>query len=97
VEAGAKTVGKKVTISFYSIQEGGPIKLIFFVLVIVVIVSDGRVKCNAKTLNVLSVMGCYMDGLAKASVNGKNVTGHVFEYTNQVNRLQLLSFFKIFN
>ncbi|KAJ3330610.1 Chitin synthase, class 2 [Blyttiomyces sp. JEL0837] len=52
--------------------------------IVVVIVSDGRAKVNPLTLNVLSVMGCYMDGLAKASVNGQNVTAHVFEFTNQI-------------
>ncbi|KAI9336630.1 chitin synthase-domain-containing protein [Zopfochytrium polystomum] len=52
--------------------------------IVVCIVSDGRAKVNPLTLNVLSVMGCYMDGLAKASVNGHNVTAHVFEFTNQI-------------
>ncbi|KAJ3219414.1 Chitin synthase, class 2 [Dinochytrium kinnereticum] len=52
--------------------------------IIVCIVSDGRAKCNPLTLNVLGLMGCYMDGLAKASVNGKAVTAHVFEFTNQI-------------
>ncbi|KAJ3208139.1 Chitin synthase, class 2 [Dinochytrium kinnereticum] len=52
--------------------------------IVVCIVSDGRSKCNPLTLNVLGLMGCYMDGLAKASVNGNPVTAHVFEYTNQL-------------
>ncbi|KAJ3108972.1 Chitin synthase, class 2 [Phlyctochytrium planicorne] len=52
--------------------------------IVVVIVSDGRAKCNPLTLNVLGLMGCYMDGLAKASVNGKPVTAHIFEYSNQI-------------
>ncbi|KAJ3072201.1 Chitin synthase, class 2 [Podochytrium sp. JEL0797] len=52
--------------------------------IVVVIVSDGRAKVNQKTLDVLSVMGCYMDGLPRASVNGKPVTGHFFEFSTQV-------------
>ncbi|KAJ3113391.1 Chitin synthase, class 2 [Phlyctochytrium bullatum] len=52
--------------------------------IVVCIVSDGRAKCNPLTLNVLGVMGCYMDGLAKASVNGKAVSAHIFEFTNQI-------------
>ncbi|KAI8847542.1 chitin synthase-domain-containing protein [Chytridium lagenaria] len=52
--------------------------------IVVCIVSDGRAKCNPLTLNVLGLMGCYMDGLAKASVNGKPVQAHVFEFTNQI-------------
>ncbi|KAJ3011424.1 UNVERIFIED_CONTAM: Chitin synthase, class 2, partial [Siphonaria sp. JEL0065] len=52
--------------------------------IVVVIVSDGRSKVHPKTLDVLSVMGCYMDGLPCASVNDKAVTGHIFEFTTQV-------------
>ncbi|KAI9330177.1 chitin synthase-domain-containing protein [Obelidium mucronatum] len=52
--------------------------------IVVVVVSDGRSKVHPKTLDVLSVMGCYMDGLPRASVNDKPVTGHIFEFTTQV-------------
>ncbi|KAJ3389593.1 Chitin synthase, class 2 [Entophlyctis sp. JEL0112] len=52
--------------------------------VVVCIVSDGRAKVNQKTLDVLSVMGLYMDGVPRASVNGKPVTGHFFEFSTQV-------------
>ncbi|KAJ3089949.1 Chitin synthase, class 2 [Physocladia obscura] len=52
--------------------------------IVVVIVSDGRAKVNQKTLDVLSVMGLYMDGVPRASVNGKPVTGHFFEFSTQV-------------
>ncbi|KAI8620198.1 chitin synthase-domain-containing protein [Chytriomyces sp. MP71] len=52
--------------------------------IVVVIVSDGRSKVNQKTLDVLSVMGCWMDGLPRASVNDKPVTAHFFEFTSQV-------------
>ncbi|KAJ3056048.1 Chitin synthase, class 1 [Rhizophlyctis rosea] len=51
---------------------------------VVVVVSDGRAKINPRVLTVLGVMGCYADNLAKASVNGKDVTAHIFEYTTQV-------------
>ncbi|KAJ3293691.1 Chitin synthase, class 1 [Borealophlyctis nickersoniae] len=51
---------------------------------VVVIVSDGRAKINPRVLTVLGVMGVYADNLAKASVNGKDVTAHIFEYTTQV-------------
>ncbi|KAJ3219415.1 Chitin synthase, class 2 [Dinochytrium kinnereticum] len=52
--------------------------------IVLCIVSDGRAKCNPLTLNVLALLGCYAEGLAKASVNGQNVTAHIFEYTNQL-------------
>ncbi|KAJ3113394.1 Chitin synthase, class 2 [Phlyctochytrium bullatum] len=52
--------------------------------IVVCIVSDGRAKCNPLTLDVLKVLGVYVDGLAKASVNGKPVGAHIFEYTNQL-------------
>ncbi|KIM24169.1 glycosyltransferase family 2 protein [Serendipita vermifera MAFF 305830] len=52
--------------------------------VVVCVVSDGRSKINQRTLKVLNLMGCYQEGIAKDSVNGKDVTAHVFEYTSQV-------------
>ncbi|KAJ3196842.1 Chitin synthase, class 2 [Irineochytrium annulatum] len=52
--------------------------------VVICIVSDGRAKVNPLALNVLGIMGCYMDGLAKASVNGKDVTAHIYEYSAQI-------------
>ncbi|KAJ1560075.1 Chitin synthase, class 2, partial [Cladochytrium tenue] len=52
--------------------------------IVVCIVSDGRSKCNPLTLNVMRVMGLFMDNLAKASVNGQDVTAHIFEFTNQL-------------
>ncbi|KAF9196745.1 Chitin synthase, class 1 [Haplosporangium sp. Z 27] len=52
--------------------------------VVVCIVSDGRSKINAKTLNVLAAMGVYQDGVAKNIVNDKPVTAHIYEYTTQV-------------
>ncbi|KAH0591202.1 hypothetical protein H2248_001294 [Termitomyces sp. 'cryptogamus'] len=52
--------------------------------VVVCVVSDGRNKINKRTLQVLSLMGCYQDGIAKDSVGGKDVTAHIFEYTSSV-------------
>ncbi|KAJ7611002.1 chitin synthase 2 [Roridomyces roridus] len=49
--------------------------------VVVCVVSDGRSKINKRTLQVLSLMGCYQDGIAKDTVGGKDVTAHIFEYT----------------
>lgn len=52
--------------------------------VVVCIVSDGRSKVNKRTLHVLSLMGCYQEGIPKDSVAGKDVTAHIFEYTSNV-------------
>ncbi|KAG6814004.1 hypothetical protein H0H92_004497 [Tricholoma furcatifolium] len=47
--------------------------------VVVCVVSDGRNKVNKRTLQVLSLMGCYQEGIAKDSVGGKDVTAHIFD------------------
>jgi chitin synthase len=52
--------------------------------IVVCVVSDGRSKVNKRTLHVLSLMGCYQEGIAKDSVAGKDVTAHIFEYTTSV-------------
>lgn len=52
--------------------------------VVVCVVSDGRSKINKRTLQVLTLMGCYQEGIAKDSVAGKDVTAHIFEYTSSV-------------
>ncbi|CAG8540628.1 5003_t:CDS:2, partial [Ambispora leptoticha] len=52
--------------------------------VVVCVVSDGRNKINKRVLKVLGAMGVYQDGVMKDNVNGKPVTGHVFEYTSQL-------------
>ncbi|KAK3825572.1 MAG: chitin synthase 1 [Benniella sp.] len=52
--------------------------------VVVCIVSDGRTKINAQTLNVLAALGVYQDGVAKNIVNDKPVTAHIYEYTTQI-------------
>lgn len=50
--------------------------------VVVCVVSDGRNKVNKRTLQVLNLMGCYQEGIAKDSVGGKDVTAHIYEYTS---------------
>jgi chitin synthase len=52
--------------------------------VVVCIVSDGRSKVNKRTLQVLTLMGCFQEGVMKDSVGGKDVTAHIFEYTTNV-------------
>lgn len=52
--------------------------------VVVCVVSDGRNKINQRTLKVLSLMGCYQEGIPKDTVGGKDVTAHIFEFTSQV-------------
>jgi chitin synthase len=52
--------------------------------IVVCVVSDGRSKINKRTLQVLTVMGCYVEGIAKDTVGGKDVTAHIFEYTTNV-------------
>jgi chitin synthase len=52
--------------------------------VVVCVVSDGRAKLNPKTAKVMQLMGVYNDQLPKASVNGKSVTGHIFEFNTQI-------------
>lgn len=52
--------------------------------VVVCVVSDGRNKINDRTLKVLTLMGVYQDGVAKDTVNGKDVQAHIFEYTSSV-------------
>jgi len=52
--------------------------------IVVCIISDGRQKVHARTLDALAAMGVYQDGIAKNLVNQKEVTAHVYEYTTQV-------------
>ncbi|KAG9097188.1 Chitin synthase, class 2 [Ceratobasidium sp. UAMH 11750] len=37
-----------------------------------------------RTLNILQLMGCHQDGIAKDEVAGKDVTAQIFEYTSTV-------------
>jgi hypothetical protein len=52
--------------------------------VVVCIVADGRNKINRKVLDILGIMGVYLDGIMKDSVNDNPVVAHVFEYTTQM-------------
>ncbi|CCM03651.1 uncharacterized protein FIBRA_05795 [Fibroporia radiculosa] len=52
--------------------------------VVVCVVSDGRSKVNKRTLQVLTLMGCYQEGVAKDTIGGKDVTAHIFEFTSNV-------------
>ena len=51
---------------------------------LVVIVSDGRTKINPEVMNTLAVMGCFVPGLPRTSVNDLPVKVHLFEFTTQV-------------
>ncbi|KAK0567387.1 Chitin synthase, class 2 [Tilletia horrida] len=52
--------------------------------IVVVVVSDGRKKANERTLKVLGLMGCYIEGVMKDHVLERETTAHMFEYTTQV-------------
>lgn len=47
--------------------------------IVVCVVSDGRAKINPRTLKVLGLYGAYQDGVMKDTVEGKDVTAHLFE------------------
>ena len=47
--------------------------------IVVCIVSDGRAKINPRTLKVLGLYGVYQDGVAKDTIDGKDVQAHIFE------------------
>ncbi|KNC96957.1 uncharacterized protein SPPG_09498 [Spizellomyces punctatus DAOM BR117] len=52
--------------------------------VVVCIVSDGRTKIHKRVLTMLQAMGVYAPGLERTQVEGKNVTGHLYEFTTQI-------------
>ncbi|CAO3589611.1 unnamed protein product [Absidia cylindrospora] len=52
--------------------------------VVVCVVADGRKKCDARVLDVLTTMGVYQKGIAKNMVHDKPVQAHLFEYTTQI-------------
>lgn len=52
--------------------------------IVVCIVADGRQKVHPRVLDAMAAMGVYQDGIAKNSVNGRQVKAHVYEYTTQV-------------
>ncbi|KAJ3414646.1 Chitin synthase, class 2 [Chytridiales sp. JEL 0842] len=51
---------------------------------VICIVSDGRTKINPRVLNVLGIMGVYQEGIMKNTVNDRQVTAHIFEYTTSI-------------
>ncbi|KAJ3368819.1 Chitin synthase, class 1 [Allomyces arbusculus] len=53
--------------------------------IVVAIVSDGRTKINKDTLTLISMMGCYQEGLMRQYVNGKKTQAHIFEVTTEMN------------
>ena len=52
--------------------------------IVVCVIADGRAKVHPRTLDALAAMGCFQSGIAKNSVNSREVTAHVYEYTTQV-------------
>ncbi|KAF1812016.1 putative chitin synthase [Eremomyces bilateralis CBS 781.70] len=52
--------------------------------IVVCVVADGRANVHPRTLDALAAMGVYQNGIAKNTVNDKEVTAHVYEYTTQV-------------
>lgn len=49
--------------------------------IVVVVVADGRNKLNERSKALLTLLGCYQDGVIQEKVNGKDVKAHLFEYT----------------
>ncbi|EST10086.1 Chitin synthase N-terminal [Kalmanozyma brasiliensis GHG001] len=52
--------------------------------VVVAIISDGRKKIHPRVLDCLAALGVYQDGVAKNTVDGKEVHAHLYEYTTQL-------------
>lgn len=52
--------------------------------VVVVVIADGRLKVNSRTLNALAAMGVYQEGVGKNTVRGNAVEAHMYEYTTQM-------------
>ncbi|KAG7758698.1 hypothetical protein KL947_002367 [Ogataea haglerorum] len=49
--------------------------------IVVVIVSDGRSKIHERSKALLTLLGCYQEGVIQEKVNGEDVNAHLFEYT----------------
>ncbi|GME70034.1 unnamed protein product [Ambrosiozyma monospora] len=49
--------------------------------IVVVIVSDGRQKINERAKALLTLLGCFQEGIMQEKVNDKDVNAHLFEYT----------------
>ncbi|KAI4139693.1 MAG: hypothetical protein L6R39_006164 [Caloplaca ligustica] len=52
--------------------------------IVVCLVFDGIDPCDKNTLDVLATVGIYQDGVMKKSIDGKETTAHIFEYTTQL-------------
>ncbi|KAI9091744.1 chitin synthase-domain-containing protein [Phlyctochytrium arcticum] len=52
--------------------------------IVVVLVGDGRKKCNLNVLLALQTMGVYQEGLPQLAVNNTPTTAHIFESTSQI-------------
>ncbi|QPG74467.1 hypothetical protein FOA43_001797 [Brettanomyces nanus] len=49
--------------------------------IVVVVVADGRNKLNERSKSLLTLLGCYQDGIIQEKVNDVDVKAHLFEYT----------------
>ncbi|ODV84331.1 glycosyltransferase family 2 protein [[Candida] arabinofermentans NRRL YB-2248] len=49
--------------------------------IVVVIVSDGRSKIHERSKALLSLLGCFQEGIMQEKVNDQDVNAHLFEYT----------------
>ncbi|KAJ5103031.1 hypothetical protein N7532_003560 [Penicillium argentinense] len=61
-------------------NQGGPA----WQKIVVCLVFDGIDPCDKNTLDVLATIGVYQDGIMKRSVDGRETTAHIFEYTTQL-------------
>ncbi|KAG9121308.1 Chitin synthase, class 1 [Ceratobasidium sp. 392] len=57
-------------------------------MVVVCVVSDGRLHNNSRTLSTIAAMGVYQDGVAKNVVDKKPVTARIYEYITQLRESQ---------
>ncbi|ODQ63272.1 hypothetical protein NADFUDRAFT_75916 [Nadsonia fulvescens var. elongata DSM 6958] len=60
--------------------------------IVITIIADGRGKIHPRVLDCLASMGVYQDGIAKNTVNGKEVTAHIYEYSTQISLDEELKF-----
>ncbi|CAI7647972.1 unnamed protein product [Penicillium manginii] len=61
-------------------NQGGPA----WQKIVVCLVFDGIDPCDKNTLDVLATIGVYQDGIMKRSVDARETTAHIFEYTTQL-------------
>ncbi|TFK55464.1 glycosyltransferase family 2 protein [Heliocybe sulcata] len=50
----------------------------------VALIVDGLESMDKSVLDILATVGVYQDGIMKKQVDGKDVVGHIFEYTTQL-------------